>query len=205
VLTNPIAPLLPLEMPDFLDRLNRMTLLRMTHHAQTPPVFVRLLANHHDTVIAAAAARHIAVAGEIAPESSEWEEAILQELAALPLGDPKPYRAFVARGVAPEWLIARLPPEPFVVGAPKIVGTKIELVGTVRTTLMRFIEFAHCRLDVSKLHRGAESFTALFRIAITCNPDTPPELCRMLAEDADRYVRAAARARQQFPDRKYRL
>jgi hypothetical protein len=126
-------------------------------------------------------------------------------LSALKLGDPEPLRVLARRGIAPEWLLQRLEQKPIELGAPQIVGNKFEMVGPVQTTLRRFLRFAHERLTRAEMTRGADSEIPLFRLGVALNLDTTPALRAILAEDGDRYVRAAARARIRYPHRTFRV
>lgn len=202
---NPVAPLLLLEAPDFVDCLNRRTLLRMLRHGETPAAFLRVLANHSNSTIASPAARHIVVAGELDPDGAEWEDDTLAELSGLKRGDPEPFRVLARRGIAPEWLLQRLKPKPVEFGAPEIKGNKFEMVGPMQTTLRRFLRFTHERLARDEMKRGGDSENTLFRLGVALNPGTTAVLRTTLAADGDRYVRAAARARIRYPHRTFRL
>jgi hypothetical protein len=108
---NPVLPLLPLEMPDLLTRLDAVgwsVVLHLLRIAETPTGIVNLLLTHREPETAEMARQHVRVAGELDPAGDEWERAAWSYIERLPHGDLDALFELVEYDVVPEAWAGRL-------------------------------------------------------------------------------------------------
>jgi hypothetical protein len=106
-LKNPVAPLLPLEQPDFAERAGQMAILRLLALADIPPAYVAMARGHSDSLVCSAADCHIHTLGELDPDAPVWEAKTREWLLGVPLHDINAVWGRIEIGEAPAWL-----PEP---------------------------------------------------------------------------------------------
>jgi hypothetical protein len=103
-LKNPIAPLLPLEHPDFAERAGQAALLRLLALAEIPPAYVAMARGHSDSLVCNAAECHIHTLGELDPDAPVWEEKARAWLLSIPPRDTNVVWERIEIGEAPAWL-----------------------------------------------------------------------------------------------------
>lgn len=108
-LRNPALPLLPLESPDFFERLSVGMMLHLLSFRELPLSIVRLLGASSEQRVVEAARHHIVVAGEA---GEDWEAEVHAILMALPMEHIEEYRSLSALRLLPEWMGDRGLPAP---------------------------------------------------------------------------------------------
>jgi hypothetical protein len=108
-LSNPIVPLLALERPDYLQRLNKSTILRLLARANAPESFVALASSYADERIRDAAIHHVRKAGEFDTDGDAWENARRDFITKLPL--PQAWNDRFQDNYEALWGLAEISPE----------------------------------------------------------------------------------------------
>jgi hypothetical protein len=84
LLRNPVLPLLPLERPDFPERLGNWTLTILLRFEDVPPFVLQEAKKSGNKKVRRAVRWHIAAVGEADPAGTEWEEQAIKALRRLP-------------------------------------------------------------------------------------------------------------------------
>jgi hypothetical protein len=105
---NPALPLLCLEHPDLLDGCPHLLLMNLLTYPALPVVFIGLCRAHASAAVAEAAHAHIAVAGELDPAGSEWEQIAFERLSRIPVGNWEALWELIEHDRAPRELAERL-------------------------------------------------------------------------------------------------
>jgi hypothetical protein len=122
ILTNPVLPLLPLEIPDLAHKIADRAAAALLRQAAAPPGIVALLTASRDRTTADAARLHVSLAAEAAPD--EWESEVRaywrNEVQSADYRARQAHLEMVELGVAPAWIAGPPPwPGPGVPEAPE--------------------------------------------------------------------------------------
>jgi hypothetical protein len=114
--TNPAIPLLFIEDPRFLERVDEPRLLQLLSTENVAPLILQMLQSHSKPRIKEAAKSHVNFAGEV--EGEDWQDQVRQKIAQLPVGNKTKLKELHQWGCVPEWLAAKYRLDPII---PRIV------------------------------------------------------------------------------------
>jgi hypothetical protein len=214
---NPVAPLLLLEVPDFVRRLSRFPVPALLRDEHAPVSLVSAISLQSESPeVREEAALHVGLAGEV--PDGVWRE----EARAYLVGRVRDARddrggrdskrelaqrliaALLAVGIAPAWLAEAVPAA---VGVPDALRDPEKArpdvlrraLAPVAPPVCRCFAYAYGVTARHSLEAAGRSLVWLERLGVALNPATVTELpatLDQLAEDGSRLVRAAARARR---------
>jgi hypothetical protein len=211
---NPAAPLLPLESPDFAVHISSTRVGHLCRHPGVPaPVLAAIVANRPSTLAAEEARHHVNYAGEADPAT--WKAELLTVLHG---PYQRPQEAHTRRmlrvlldqgGAGPRWFAAGLdlgddarpaprPYDPSEVNQYLVMLLPDEDDGDPSedmATLTLCVALMHPDAPDHLLARPKEWPRWHPRLGTALNPKTAalPGVLERLADDGNRYVRAAAR------------
>lgn len=108
LLRNPVLPLLPLERPDFPEKLSNWTLTILLRFADVPPFVVQQGKKSGNKKVRRAVRWHIAAVGEADQTGMDWEEQAIKALRRLPETRWERVWEIVEHQAAPVGLLERL-------------------------------------------------------------------------------------------------
>jgi hypothetical protein len=189
-LSNPALPLLPLEFPDFAERLSVTALRSLLRFENVPPLLLAHSRKHHSAKVRRQARWHIGIAGELDAQATDWEEPLLKVLRRLPRTKWERVWEIVEHRIAPEGLTERIglaavyPPihplaAPFLKAPEKARESPTDVLQqTLRKENVRAIA-AHPNADADLLTRIVrEEFSTDALYAVLGNDRTPPTLAQ---------------------------
>lgn len=208
---NPVAPLLLLEVPDFVDRMARFPIPALLRHAAAPAALVEAVANQvAEPGLREEASLHVALAGEVADD--EWRDELRAMFVDRVLHGSDMQSGYARKllagmlkvGLAPAWLaVGNVAAGEGKVEAwgdgedlrPRLL--KASLAHDSVPPLCRCLGLADAATAPEILEPRSRSLTWLDRLGVALNPRSGelPGVLDALADDGNRYVRAAARAR----------
>jgi hypothetical protein len=206
---NPAAPLLVLEVPDVAQHLRMDGVTALLRRGDAPGSLLAALGQRIGWPAARAEiASHVAVTGEA---GGDWREEAAQALAvqvsALSDGDRSLLALLLEVGAAPPYLAAPLrsalaaqagtAPRPLPAAGELLAKTLPPEPSYAAASLHRTIALMHPDVPSETLRRLSVAYWWPGRFAVAVNPavSAVPDVLAALAEDGNRFVRAAARAR----------
>lgn len=210
-LANPVVPLLLLEDPTFLSRLNEEDVLSLLRLTDTPRAMVGLAAEYPNSEDVSEAARwHISAPhwrgrGEADPTSDEWQAEIFDALRVMPPGDDDQMWELIELGAVPRRIAQAIGWWPVVEPSPLLPSPQEEgeeqppplsavpeggwtaLASASRETRVRYA--ASPKTPVKALWSLFEAGNEPVFRALAGNPAAPPELLSLLAGRYSRIYR----------------
>jgi predicted ATP-binding protein involved in virulence len=192
---NPALPLLMIEKPNLFEDRPAKKLRQVLHRETVAPLLLQILSTHRDRQVREAAQYHVNFAGEA---GTGWEEEARAVLIRLAPKNSKVLCELHSKELVPHWLVdaLKLQQKPSEwMSASHLLSHYVESPQEI----LRFVSLSQV-IGTPIFSKAVSSHNWVDRFAVAVNPNVAPERLEKLARDGNRFVRAAAQARQKDPN-----